>query len=122
MLQDNGKLNRMISDIQSITSNIRNHNDEISLALNNIANISDSLAQSELKSVISNTNETLKYAHSILKKIDNGEGTIGMLVNNDSLYRNLESTSQDLDRFLRDLQEHPKKYINVSVFGGRNKE
>ena len=121
MLEDNGKLAMMISDMQSITTNIQKHNDEIAMALNNIANISDSLAQSELKSVISNTNETMKYAHSILKKIDAGEGTIGMLVNNDSLYRNLESTSEDLDRLLMDLQEHPKKYINVSVFGGRNK-
>ena len=122
MLQEDGKLNKMISDIQSITANIRNHNDEIALALGNIASISDSIAQSELKSVINNTNETLKYSHSILKKIDSGEGTIGMLVNNDSLYRNLETTSADLDKLLNDLQENPKKYINVSVFGGRNKD
>jgi len=121
MLQEDGKLNKMIEDIQSITSNIRKHNDEIALALGNISSISDSIAQSELKSVINNTNETLKYSHSILKKIDSGEGTIGMLVNNDSLYKSLESTSTDLDRLLKDLQENPKKYINVSVFGGRNK-
>jgi len=122
MLQEDGKLNKMVSDIQSITANIRNHNDELALALGNFASISDSIAKSELKSVINNTNETLKYSHSILKKIDSGEGTIGMLVNNDSLYKSLESTSSALDILLRDLQENPKKYINVSVFGGRNKE
>jgi len=121
MLHDDGKLNKMISDIKSITGNLRKHNDDLALALENIESISDSIAQSELKSVINNTNETLKYSHNILKKIDSGEGTLGMLVNNDSLYRSLESTSTDLDRLLKDLQENPKKYINVSVFGGRNK-
>ncbi len=121
MLQEDGRLNKIIADIHSITTNIRNHNDELALAMGNIANISDSIAQSELKSVINNTNETLKYSHSILKKIDSGEGTIGMLVNNDSLYKSLEATSTDLDRLLKDLQKNPKKYIHFSVFGGRNK-
>jgi phospholipid/cholesterol/gamma-HCH transport system substrate-binding protein len=45
-----------------------------------------------------------------------------MLVNNDSLYHNLTSLSQELDLLLKDLQENPKKYINVSVFGKSDKK
>jgi phospholipid/cholesterol/gamma-HCH transport system substrate-binding protein len=119
LLQENGKLRRIINDIESITSNIKEHNEQIALALTNIADVSDSLAQSELKSAIYQANKTLEYSHSILKKIDEGEGTIGMLVNNDSLYNNLESSSAELDRILKDLQDHPAKYIHFSVFGGK---
>jgi phospholipid/cholesterol/gamma-HCH transport system substrate-binding protein len=119
MLQENGKLSRIFNDIESITTNIKEHNRQIALALTNISNISDSLAQSELKSAINQANKTLEYSHNILKKIDEGEGTIGMLVNNDSLYNNLESTSAELDRILKDLQDHPAKYIHFSVFGGK---
>lgn len=122
MLQKDGKLRRIMDDIESITNNIKEHNEQIAIALTSIANVSDSLAQSELKSAIFQANETLKYSHSILKKIDEGEGTIGMLVNNDSLYNNLESSSENLDRLLKDLEENPGKYIHFSVFGGKKKK
>ncbi len=122
MLANDGKFTKMINNIESITSNIKNNNEEIALAISNLSEISDSLARSELKSTISKANETLGQAHEILHKINNGEGTIGMLVNNDSLYYNLESLSGDLDRLMIDLQENPRKYINVSVFGGSGKK
>jgi phospholipid/cholesterol/gamma-HCH transport system substrate-binding protein len=122
MLQKDGKLRKIMDDIQSITDNIKKHNEQITLALTNISNVSDSLAQSELKSVIFEANESLKYSHSILKKIDEGEGTIGMLVNNDSLYHNLESSSKNLDRLLKDLDENPDKYVQFSIFGGKKKK
>jgi len=122
LLQKNGKLQRIMDDIESMTTNIKEHNEQIALALANIANISDSLAQSQLKSAIYEANETLRYSHSVLKKIDAGEGTIGMLVNNDTLYNNLESSSRNLDRILKDLEENPGKYIHFSIFGGRKKK
>ena len=69
-----------------------------------------------------NTNKTLEKTHQIMEKINNGEGTMGMLVNNDSLYLNLESLTAELGSLLKDLQENPKKYINVSVFGKSDKK
>lgn len=122
MLANDGKLTNMIDNIESITSNIKNNNEEIATAISNISEISDSLARSELKSTIGKANETLGQAHEILRKINNGEGTIGLLVNDDSLYYNLESLSRDLDRLMVDLQKNPRKYINVSVFGRSDKK
>ena len=117
MLSEQGKLNSMIDHMEAITLNLKNHNEELALAMSNIESITDSLARSELKSTLSNANKTLAETHRILEKINTGEGTLGMLVNNDSLYRNLTSLSGEIDLLLKDLQEHPKKYINVSVFG-----
>jgi phospholipid/cholesterol/gamma-HCH transport system substrate-binding protein len=57
-----------------------------------------------------------------MEKINRGEGTVGMLVNDDSLYMNLSSMSKELELLLHDLQENPKKYVNVSVFGGKSKK
>ena len=122
MVRDNGRMNTIVADLESITTNIREHNQEIAMALENISGISDSLAKSELRSVISNTNEALKYSHSVLKKIDSGEGTVGMLANNDTLYRQLESASAQLDLLLKDIREHPRRYVHFSVFGGKKKE
>ncbi len=122
MLTDDGKLSKMISNIESITSNIQNNNDKIAYAISNLSSISDSVAGAELRSAINRANESLDQTHQILQKINNGEGSIGLLVNNDSLYYNLESLTGEIDRLMKDLQENPKKYIHVSVFGGSGKK
>lgn len=122
MLTDNGKLNKMINNIESITSNIQNNNDKISYVISNLSSISDSVAGSDLRSTINRTNESLDQTHQILQKINKGEGNIGLLVNNDSLYYNLESLTGEIERLVKDLQKNPKKYIHVSVFGGSDKK
>ncbi len=122
MLSDQGKLTSMIGHMEDITRNLKDHNEQLASAMSNIESITDSIARSELKSTISNTNKTLGETHQILEKINQGEGTLGLLVNNDSLYQNLTSLSQELDLLLKDLQENPKKYINVSVFGKSDKK
>jgi phospholipid/cholesterol/gamma-HCH transport system substrate-binding protein len=122
LLSDQGKLTSMIGHLESITLNLKNHNEQLASAMSNIEAITDSIARSEFKSTISNTNRTLAQTHQILEKVNQGEGTLGMLVNNDSLYQNLNSLSMELDLLLKDLQENPKKYINVSVFGKSSKK
>ena len=57
----------------------------------------------------------------ILVKINNGEGTMGMLVNNDSLYNALQATSEDLDLLVEDLRVNPHRYLHFSVFGRKPK-
>ena len=49
----------------------------------------------------------------IFTKINNGQGTMGLLVNNDSLYRKLDKTSEDLDKLLKDVRLNPNRYINI---------
>jgi phospholipid/cholesterol/gamma-HCH transport system substrate-binding protein len=90
--------------------------------MDNIEAITDSIARSELKETINNANRTLEQTRQIMEKINQGEGTLGMLVNNDSLYQNLTALAGELDLLLKDLQENPKKYVNVSVFGKSDKK
>ncbi len=122
MLSDQGKLTSMIGHLEAITLNLKNHNEQLASAMSNIESITDSIARSELKSTISNTNKTLEETYQIMEKINHGEGTLGMLVNNDSLYQNITSLSLELDLLLKDLQENPKKYVNVSVFSKSDKK
>ncbi len=122
MLADDGDLSRLIGHLESITGNLREQNESLAASINNMESITDSIAGSELKQAINNTNRTLEETRQIMEKINRGEGTIGMLVNNDTLYHNLSSLSAELDLLLKDLQENPKKYINVSVFGKSNKK
>ena len=52
----------------------------------------------------------------IMNKINKGEGSIGQLLNNDTLYLELEKSSRDLNLLLEDIRLHPKKYVKLSLF------
>ena len=111
------KLSNIFSKVESITNNLANNNDKVTHILTNFESISDSLAKSKIRSTVNNANEALTNVNVILEKINTGKGTVGMLINNDSLYRKLNNSAQDLDLLLKDLKEHPKRYVHFSVFG-----
>ena len=111
-----------MTSIQSISNNLRNNNENITLILDNVAYITDSIAMSDLTSTINNAGKAFSDAAEIMEKVNNGEGSLGQLVNNDTLYYHLEASARDLDRLLIDLEENPNRYVHVSVFGRRDKE
>jgi len=115
---ENGKLRKMIANVESITNNIKNNNEELSNVIRNFSQISDTLVKADLAAVISNTNKTLQQTSSIMEKINRGEGSLGLLINDDSLYNALQRGAEDLDRLLIDLKQNPRRYVHFSVFGG----
>jgi phospholipid/cholesterol/gamma-HCH transport system substrate-binding protein len=74
-----------------------------------------------LKQVIENTNLVMTQTKEIMAKVNSGKGTMGMLINNDSLYVKLDKTVGDLDKLLIDLKKNPGRYVSVSVFGKKDK-
>ncbi len=111
-----GRLARIISNVESISSNLRANNDELTNILKNFSSVSDSLASSDIKSTIETLDNTLAQMNIILEDINAGKGSVGMLVKNDTLYYNLEAAVGELDKLLRDMRENPKRYIHFSVF------
>ncbi len=109
-------LTRIIANIESISENLRNNNELITNIMKNLSNLSDSLQQANIKQTILNANKALYEANLILDKINRGEGSLGMLIQNEQLYKNLESSSRNLDLLLRDLRENPKRYVHFSLF------
>jgi phospholipid/cholesterol/gamma-HCH transport system substrate-binding protein len=120
-LKPDGALTKSIDNLAYITAELKNKSKELASILANFSAVSDSLAQSEIKSAINNTNKAILATNEILEKINNSKGTIGMLVNNDTLYQNLQNTSKSLDILINDLKEHPKRYVHFSLFGKKEK-
>lgn len=118
---ESSKLAIILRNAESISTNLKNNNEQITNILENFSNISDSIEQADIKTTILNANKTLAEFSEISSKINNGEGTIGMLINNDSLYNNLNSLAADLDSLVIDFNENPKRYIHFSLFGNKEK-
>lgn len=116
------RLKNILSNVESISGNLKNNNEQITTILENFSNISDSLNQANIKSTLLNANKTLAEFSEITQKISQGQGTVGMLINNDSLYVNLNNLAADLDSLVIDLNENPNRYVHFSVFGKKNKK
>lgn len=120
-LATGGSLNNSINNLEAVTGNLRNNNQSINSTLDNLSGITAALDSADLESTILKLDSTLTSLSHTLAKIDEGEGSMGMLVNDTSLYTNLDSTVYHLNILLRDLQEHPKRYVHFSVFGKKDK-
>jgi phospholipid/cholesterol/gamma-HCH transport system substrate-binding protein len=107
------KISSILTKINILATSLANNSDKLSNVINNFSAISDSIAKSNLKQAINNADVALNQASSILTKINSGQGSLGLLVNNDSLYRKLDKSSDDLDKLLKDLRLHPNRYINI---------
>lgn len=81
----------------------------------------DSLNQADLKATVFKLQHTLDNFNQLLDSIQSGHGSLGKIVNDDKLYDNLEAASKELEELLRDFKLHPKRYVNVSVFGKKEK-
>ena len=115
---NDNRVSNILSNIESISSNIHNNNELISSILKNFESISDSLSKSEIKSTFKNVNNSLDNFNKIMSKIDNGEGTIGLLINDKKLYTNLSNASDQLNQLIIDIKKRPRRYVNFSLIGG----
>ena len=115
------RLDAITANVESISKNLKENNENLTIIMANFKNISDSIAKANLTQTLNNANLAVKQTAEIMEKINSGKGSLGLLVNNDSLYRHLDMASKDLDRLLVDLKENPKRYVHISVFGKSDK-
>ncbi len=87
----------------------------------NLAVFTDSLANLQLGAMVNEMTLTLNKLNTMLDSVNQGQGTIGKLLSNDSLYIYLSNTARDLDSLLVDLQARPQRYVQFSMFGKKDK-
>ena len=105
------RIAKVISNLESISSNLEGSNGEIKNILTNFSTLSDSLAKADVA-------KTLKNVSGIVAKINNGEGSIGLLLKDDKIYANFEKSTRELAALLEDIKKHPSRYVNFSIIGG----
>ena len=88
----------------------------------NFAKLSDTLNNAGLGRTLASLETTMANLDKVISKIEQGDGTLGKLMNDKELYSNLTAASRELDLLLQDFRLNPKRYVNVSVFGKKQKE
>lgn len=116
MSEEKSKLAKIIENAESITSNIQNNNAKLSNIIANVDNIVDSAAKANIGTTLIETGKSIEKLNTVLGVIEKGKGNVGLLINDDELYKSLDNSAKNLNKLIEDIKENPKKYINVSVF------
>jgi phospholipid/cholesterol/gamma-HCH transport system substrate-binding protein len=119
---EGSRVSAILANVEAISNNLKQNNQKISSILNNINNITDQVAAANFKQTIENANKAVGDMQTIVNKINTGQGTLGLLVNDTKMYDNLNNASKNLDNLIIDLKANPKRYVHFSVFGGGNKD
>lgn len=87
----------------------------------NFVKISEDLAKANWTETVAKLDETLNNVNLLLQQMEAGKGTMGKLMKDEQLYANFTKTSKELELLLQDLRLNPTRYVNVSLFGKKNK-
>lgn len=115
------RLSRIMSNVEAITLNLKKSNDTVKAIVGNVKTLTDDLVTADFKGTIEQAKNTLSSINKILDSAAAGEGTLGKLVNDDSLYMELIQTNESMQNLVEDLQAHPERYIHFSVMGAKTK-
>jgi len=119
MTENRESLGRATQNFEKLSKTLADNRDELERVFENVANISDSLGQANVGQTMLALERTSRNLDVVTGRIANGEGTLGRLSAQDSLYNQIDKTVQSLDRLLLDLRYHPERYVRLSVFGRR---
>lgn len=109
------KIKGIIDNAESITKNISENNEQLATIIQNFSNISDSLARADIAATLDKTDKAVSSLNAILEKVERGEGSLGLLVKDDSLYNNLNEAAEDVNKLIEDIKHRPDRYLHFSV-------
>ncbi|TCD24764.1 MCE family protein [Pedobacter psychrodurus] len=119
---ESARIEAIFKNVEGITANLNNNNQKISDILTNINTVTDKFAAANFKQTLDNANNAIADLQSVISGIKDGKGSLGLLLNDDKMYQNLNNASKNLDELMIDLKANPKRYVHFSVFGGGNKK
>ena len=113
------RIDNILANAESISANLKNNNQQITNIITNFNTMSDQLAKANFKQTLDNADKAVADLQAVMNKVNSGKGSVGLLLNDEKLYNNLNNAAQNLDKLMLDLKANPKRYVSFSVFGGK---
>lgn len=119
--KENSPLAQSLNNISSITDNLKKNNDSISEVISNAKQFTEKLSQLNLQQIADTLQSTISSLKAVVQKISSTDGTLGALINDKKMYNKLNDVILSAEILLDDIRAHPKRYVNISVFGKKDK-
>jgi len=116
VIAERSNISAILENVDSLTYTLSQNRDKISNIIANFEVVSDSLSQLDIGGTLARADVAIDHLNLILKQINEGQGTIGMLMHNDTLYMELNRSAEELNLLLNDIRENPKRYVKFSLF------
>lgn len=117
-----GALAKTLNNANLIAENLKNNNDSITATISNAKKFSEKLAQLELEKTMDSVQVMVSELKRTISKISSKDGTLGALINDKQLYNKLYDAVLGAEILIDDLRAHPKRYVNFSIFGKKDKD
>jgi phospholipid/cholesterol/gamma-HCH transport system substrate-binding protein len=121
MEKQNGSIAKSMDNVASFTTNLAKQNEKISATLDNVKNTTESLSEADFKGTVNGLKSAITNLNGVVSKLNSNNGSLGLLINDKALYNNLNNTVRSANILMDDLRAHPKRYVNISVFGSKDK-
>jgi phospholipid/cholesterol/gamma-HCH transport system substrate-binding protein len=113
-------INGIMANADEASANLKNSTAHLTGISSNFERFSTDLANSNVKGTLDNANKAMADLQATINKINNGQGSLGLLMNDDKMYNNLNQASSNLNNLFIDIKAHPSRYVHFSVFGKKS--
>jgi len=119
--KENGSITQSLDNVNSFTKNLSANNEKITKVLTNVEVSTGKLANADLEGAVTQLKNAASNLNETISKVNSSQGSLGLLLNDKTLYNNLNNTVRSANILIDDLKTHPKRYVNISVFGKKDK-
>ena len=118
-----GQLNATSVQLNNLVNNeIPTALDKVIKLEDDLLKVSSQLSEVDYGTMIATLETSLNNIQQITTALNEGNGTVGKLLKDTTLYSKLNETCEAANALLEDLKENPKRYVNISVFGNKEKK
>ncbi|HSU49655.1 MAG TPA: MlaD family protein [Segetibacter sp.] len=122
MNQQTGTLTKSMVNLNTFTGNLAGNNEKINATMANLEKSTKNLSNLDIDGTLGQLRGTIERLNATVEKIDSKDGSIGRLLNDNQLYDNLAKTTRSLNILMDDIRVNPKRYVSISIFGGKAKK
>jgi phospholipid/cholesterol/gamma-HCH transport system substrate-binding protein len=114
------ELKTTLDNLTKFSQMLSDNSGKLSSTFRNLESISDTLAAADIYKTIEGLKESLEKTSTLVRNLNEGKGSAGQFLTNDSLYSNLNISLESMNELLKDMKANPKRYVHFSLFGKKN--
>lgn len=114
------ELKATLENISKFTKMLSDNSVKIGSTFSNLETITDTLAAADIYTSVTNLKTSLEKTSLLMENLNEGKGSAGQFLTNDSLYTNLANSLESLNALLEDMKANPKRYVHFSIFGKKS--